>query len=157
MKHSALAQTLKVYNVLSMARNMGDKIKMLRETKGLSRRELARLTNKSEGMIGRIERWEDGYNNPTLNLVLSLAEALEVDPATLVTTDMDAYLKDLTSSGESLILAAKDKEFITYIEKLSSLDSQYRSELMQASLDIAERDPQILPRLRRLLNAAGWT
>ena len=60
MKHSALAQTLKVYNVLSMARNMGDKIKMLRETKGLSRRELARLTNKSEGMIGRIERWEDG-------------------------------------------------------------------------------------------------
>lgn len=54
---------------------VGKKIKVIRQKKGMSLRELANNSGVGKSTIFDIEQ---EYNNPTINTVLSLAEALEV-------------------------------------------------------------------------------
>ncbi len=54
---------------------IGEKIKTLRETNGLSQRELAEKASVSQGMISQIER---GSKSPTIALAQQIADALGV-------------------------------------------------------------------------------
>lgn len=59
----------------------GEKVRELRETKGLSQEELASRAQLHRTYVGGIER---GERNPTLLILLRLASALEVPPSRLV-------------------------------------------------------------------------
>ena len=59
---------------------LGDKLKFLRETKGLSQGGLSKLSEVSVAEICRIEKGE--RQNPSINLLNKLLSALEVDEET---------------------------------------------------------------------------
>ena len=59
----------------------GERLKKLREEKKLSLRALADIAEMDYGNISEIE---NGKINPSLITIISLAEALEVDPGTLL-------------------------------------------------------------------------
>lgn len=69
-------------NVIYMSQEtVGERIKRLREAKGLSQDELAKLANMTGGYLGRLERGEDRYSNPTLSSISAIADALGVEPS----------------------------------------------------------------------------
>ena len=57
--------------------NIGEKIKAIRKSKGLSQKQLAENLNVSEAMISQYER---GIKNPKIETVAKMADALEVTP-----------------------------------------------------------------------------
>ena len=61
---------------------LGNRIRSIREKKRYSLRELA---DKADMAYNSIHRIEQGLVNPQITTVILLAEALEVDPAVLVT------------------------------------------------------------------------
>lgn len=67
-------------------RLMGARIKSLRRGRGLTQDQVAERTGLSVNYLSRIER---GLENPTLGTLLSLAEALKVDPLDLFTFEQE--------------------------------------------------------------------
>lgn len=62
--------------------NLGNRIKSIRESKGMSQEELAKAVGyTSRSTINKIEL---GVNNPPLDKVIKIAEKLEVDPEVLL-------------------------------------------------------------------------
>ena len=59
----------------------GRALRKAREKRGLSQDGLAHKTGYSRNYVGQIER---GEKNPTLRIILDLAEALEVRAATMI-------------------------------------------------------------------------
>lgn len=59
----------------------GTKLRLIREAKGLSQEELAELAGLHRTYVGSVER---GERNPTLLILLKLANALAVPLSTLV-------------------------------------------------------------------------
>lgn len=59
---------------------LGDKLKFLRETRGLSQGALSKISDVSVAEICRIEKGE--RQNPSINLLNKLLSALEVDKET---------------------------------------------------------------------------
>jgi transcriptional regulator with XRE-family HTH domain len=60
----------------------GAKLKSLREQRFLTREELAEKVGSHRDHIGRLER--DEIETPRMTTIRKLAEALDVDPSTLV-------------------------------------------------------------------------
>jgi transcriptional regulator with XRE-family HTH domain len=63
------------------------RVRSLRSDRAWSQPELARRSELSNAMVSMVER---GERTPSLDALASLAEALEVDPATLLALDDDA-------------------------------------------------------------------
>jgi transcriptional regulator with XRE-family HTH domain len=55
-------------------------VKRIRKARGLSQVDLAEMVGVTQGLISKIER---GDANPTLDVILRLANALQVSPALL--------------------------------------------------------------------------
>ncbi len=72
---------------------IGDKVKRLRHEKGLTQKELAKIVGISESTIKMIET---NKNNPSLELLPKLANALEVDPAELLKEDKEDKINSFT-------------------------------------------------------------
>jgi transcriptional regulator with XRE-family HTH domain len=62
-----------IFNRLSI--NIGNRIKILRESKNMSQQDLADLCNFDKGDMSKIE---SGKANPTLKTFLIISQALEV-------------------------------------------------------------------------------
>lgn len=60
---------------------LGNTVRRLREAKGWSQEEMAEKANLHRTYISGIER---GIRNPTLTILFKLADALGVEPGTLV-------------------------------------------------------------------------
>ncbi|MGG0007898.1 helix-turn-helix domain-containing protein [Bacillus tropicus] len=74
---------------------LGKNIRILRKSNGLSISELAKLSKSSPASISQIE---NGNRDATFKLILSIAQALNVEVATLVTPcDEDNYKHDIQS------------------------------------------------------------
>lgn len=67
---------------MKLRRIVARNIRQLRLARGLSQEELADLARLNRNYIGMIER---GENAPTVDVLESLAEALEVEPIVLIT------------------------------------------------------------------------
>ena len=65
---------------------MGANIKRLRETKGLSLRQLSYACNIDNSKISKIEK---GQINITFTTLLQLANALEIHPSELLNTNFE--------------------------------------------------------------------
>jgi putative transcriptional regulator len=63
------------------------RVRSLRAERNWSQPELARRSSLSNAMVSMVER---GERTPSLEALAALAGALEVDPATLLSTDDDA-------------------------------------------------------------------
>ncbi len=68
----------------------GARVRQLRQERGLAQEQFAHLAGMDRTYVSGIER---GRRNPTLDIIVRLAEALEVEPAELLT--------QLSSAGEA--------------------------------------------------------
>lgn len=59
----------------------GSSVRTLRSRKQMTRKQLAEATGIDERYLGSVER---GVANPTLKVIIALAQALEVKPAQLM-------------------------------------------------------------------------
>lgn len=62
-------------------KRFGDNLRVIRQEKGMSQGQLSILSDLPLSQIGRIER---GEVNTTISTLLALADALELEPKTLL-------------------------------------------------------------------------
>ena len=98
---------------------IGEKIKWLRKNKKISQRELAQKTGLS---IGSIQGYEQGRYNPKLEIVLKIADALEISP--------NVFYDDLSQEERESILETKARKadrdnFDSVVNILSNLNDSY--------------------------------
>lgn len=85
-----------------MSQQIGQRIKQWRELRGWNQEDLARRCNVSKSYIGKLERGEEGYTNPTIETVEAIAQGLKIHPNELL------YAGDLNSK-ESTDSPVKEK------------------------------------------------
>jgi len=64
--------------------NVGKKIRLYREAKGLSQQDLAALCNFEKSNLSRLEA---GRTNPTISTLLKISQALEIQLSDLLVFD----------------------------------------------------------------------
>jgi transcriptional regulator with XRE-family HTH domain len=79
---------------------LGQRIKELRKSKGFSQEKLAEKAETSPNYLSRIER---GTDNPTLDMLIKLANALEVEMWEMFDFGHVKSHKELKESIQSLI------------------------------------------------------
>jgi len=88
---------------------LGQRISERRRQLGLSQEELAHRLKTNQRQVSR---YENAQNDPTVNVLLAIAEALHTTPAWLLGFDDDPESPDLSTDEWELIerYRAKDKE-----------------------------------------------
>ena len=86
-----------------LSRNLGERIRKIRELKGLSQKELAKLVGKTPGMISR---YETAIESPSTATFVKIANALDVDARALlcgnVNADKGFLINEMTSEWNRL-------------------------------------------------------
>ena len=72
----------------SMAKKIGDRIRTLRENRGMTRAQLAGLCNVH---ATQIHRYENGTTSPTAERIVTLSHALRVSPDALLRDDPKTF------------------------------------------------------------------
>lgn len=85
-------------SVTNDSEEIGEKIKELRKSKGISQKELAQKTGLS---IGSIQGYEQGRYNPKLEAIAKIADALETEP--------DNFCDVLLQHSENVSIGGKIK------------------------------------------------
>ncbi|MDD4190937.1 MAG: helix-turn-helix transcriptional regulator [Mangrovibacterium sp.] len=67
--------------ITELQRKIGEKIRMLRESKGISQQNLAAICNFEKANLSRIE---SGRTNPTVSTLYKISQALEVSLSEIV-------------------------------------------------------------------------
>jgi len=93
---------------------LGARIKELRKIKGLSQEGLAEKVDISPNYLGRIER---GKENPTLDMLLRLAEALGVELWEICDFGHQMTIKDIKETLHRLVKEA-DEERLRLLIKI---------------------------------------
>ena len=78
-------------NVVFPEYNLGERIKFLRTTRGLSQAQLAKSAGMSQPTIAQIE---SGRKDPSVQTLTQIANVLDVESAALFSTD-DVFVFDL--------------------------------------------------------------
>jgi transcriptional regulator with XRE-family HTH domain len=98
---------------------LGARIKSLRQGRGRTQEQVAEQTGLSVNYLSRIER---GLENPTLNTLLGVAEALKVEPVELFTLDHEeSDPRRLRQLLGRLITEAKEDQLRQAVRVLRSL------------------------------------
>ena len=89
---------------------IGDRIKLKREQKGLSQRELAIIANTSNASVSR---WETDSRDITAENIISICNALEVTPTWLLIGEEDVSKHDTikNSTNDTLTLRELSDNF----------------------------------------------
>ena len=98
---------------VSKEETIGERIKRIRESKGMSQKDLASKCGIIYQTIGKYER---GVLNPKITTIIDIANALEVQ------VDDILDLKSARNLKRNMILNPRDMEVIKYHEKIE-LDS----------------------------------
>ena len=83
---------------------IGERIRLYRENRGLSQMELAELIEVSNS---RISNWEQGQNRPDADILARLCRALEVSPSELL--DVHLSTDELNDQERKVIKAYRTK------------------------------------------------
>jgi transcriptional regulator with XRE-family HTH domain len=106
-----------------LSTRIANRVRNLRIERGWSQPELARLSSLSNAMVSMVER---GERTPSLEALASLATALDVDPAILLTADesasMRADARRLAEELTDLKLPRADIEALRRIARALSQD-----------------------------------
>jgi transcriptional regulator with XRE-family HTH domain len=99
-------------------RTVGDNIRLHRENKGLTRKDLEDKTKITQQHIGRIER---GETNPTLEVLFLLSDALKVP--------LSSFLGDYPTKLDTLIKKYKFTEKNDLYRLLIAFDKLDKAEI----------------------------
>lgn len=69
-----------------LQQKIGERIRFLRESKGISQQNLAAICNFEKGNLSRIEA---GRTNPTISTLYKISQALEVTISELVDVEIE--------------------------------------------------------------------
>ena len=72
-------------------KQFGDHLRALRKARGLSQADLGESANLNDKYLGELER---GEGNPSLEVLMKLAKALDIDLATLVGDEVTRLGRD---------------------------------------------------------------
>lgn len=106
-----------------MSTDFGNKLKTVREEKGLKREDIAFKIGTSAAIIGRYERNE---RTPSIDIAKNIAEALDVSLDYLV--------------GDTSVLL-KDKKMLYRLEVLQKVNPDYKDRILYM-LDVMLKDAQ---------------
>ena len=84
-------QNKKISKLETPEYDLGERLRYLRELRGLTQKQLAHLANVSQATIAHVEK---STKDPSVETMRKLAEALDVHVATLFSTN-DVYVFDL--------------------------------------------------------------
>jgi transcriptional regulator with XRE-family HTH domain len=100
-------------------KRLGLRIKSLRKMKGYTQEKLAEIIDINPKYLSSVERGEE---NPTLDLLLRLAEGLKVDPHAIFQFAYEGERSQrLRKKLESLIAEVKDEEVPRVVRVLEAL------------------------------------
>jgi putative transcriptional regulator len=114
---------------------MGDRIKKLRDQRGMTQKDLAAACDLKPPYVFEIER---GYANITMRTALRLANALSVSPRDLLTTAS-------SEEADKRLLQDKVTRIIVALTKIVEDETQAVSEVV----DSVQALEKTLPRVRR--------
>lgn len=97
---------------------IGQRIKELRKRKGLSQEELAERAKTSINYLSRMER---GTENPTLDMLLKIADALEVETWELFDSGHHVSTKELKETLSRLLKEADEEHLRLAIKVFRSV------------------------------------
>ena len=107
-----------------MSENIGSKIQKLREDKGLSQEQVARMAGLSVGYLSKLEQGAETHQNPTLKTLKSIAKILEVPLYILTVED---GIKELEKGWKALSkhsqLPKKLESLVNSVKQQSSVRS----------------------------------
>lgn len=106
-----------------MSTDFGNRLKVVRDEKGLKREDIANKIGTSPAIIGRYER---GERTPSIEIAKKIAEALDVSLDYLV--------------GDTTVLL-KDKKMIYRLEVLQKVNPTYKDRILYM-LDLMLKDAQ---------------
>jgi len=108
-----------------LSNRIANRVRNLRIERTWSQPELARRSNLSNAMVSMVER---GERTPSLEALASLAAALEVDPAILLSVDESAAMKAdarrLATELSELKLPRADTEALRRIARALAAEHQ---------------------------------
>ncbi|MCP5468747.1 MAG: helix-turn-helix transcriptional regulator [Deltaproteobacteria bacterium] len=120
-----------------MAQDYGSRIRKLRDAKQLTIEELAGKAGITAGYLGRLERGESGYDNPTLATIEAIARALELHPAVILFGKILSPEIELNHSGNIIVSDNVEKRFITKFRKLTGkLERNSIEKIMDAFIEL---------------------
>ncbi len=82
---------------------IGERIRYLRESKGITQAELAQLIHISPSFMNRLEK---GSSTPSLEYICSISDALDITPQDIL-CDLFVYNDDLSTPEKIKILVQK--------------------------------------------------
>ncbi len=106
-----------------MSMDFGNRLKQIREEKGIKREDVATKIGTSAAIIGRYER---GERTPSIDIAKNIAEALDVSLDYLV--------------GDTSVLL-KDKKMLYRLEVLQKVNPAYKDRILYM-LDLMLKDAQ---------------
>lgn len=106
-----------------MSMDFGNRLKQIREEKGLKREDVASKIGTSAAIVGRYER---GERTPSIDIAKNIAEAIEVSLDYLV--------------GDTSVLL-KDKKMLYRLEVLQKVNPAYKDRILYM-LDLMLKDAQ---------------
>lgn len=106
-----------------MSTDFGNRLKVVREEKGLKREDIAKQIGTSAAIIGRYERNE---RTPSVDIAKKIAEAMDVSLDYLV--------------GDTSVLV-KDKKMMYRLEVLQKVNPAYKDRILYM-LDLMLKDAQ---------------
>lgn len=93
--------------------NIGEKIRKVREAKGLSQKEISAMVNMDQSQYSKIE---NGKTDPTTSTLEKIAKALGIDVSELFVSDK--IFKDINSADKTIM------EKLRLIELLDNKEQQ---------------------------------
>jgi transcriptional regulator with XRE-family HTH domain len=93
--------------------NVGDKIRKVREAKGLSQKEISAMVNMDQSQYSKIE---NGKTDPTTGTIEKIAKALGIEISELFVND--TIFKDINSADKTIM------EKLRLIELLDNKEQQ---------------------------------
>jgi len=97
---------------------IGSRIKELRKKKGLSQEQLSEKADITPNYLSRIER---GTENPTLDMLIRLAAALDVEMWEIFDCRHRGSLKDLRSVLNKISVDADDNQLMLAVKILRAV------------------------------------
>lgn len=96
---------------MNIKERTGEKIKRIRLEKGLTQKELAKLSNMYESQI---RKYENGQANPKIETLQKIATAMDI-PVSLLKSDFDFHIEELEE---------KIKLYFTSVESQIKIENQ---------------------------------
>ncbi|HXU03150.1 MAG TPA: helix-turn-helix transcriptional regulator [Polyangia bacterium] len=117
----------------SIRQLFGRRLRALRRLRGFTQEELGERSDVSGKLVGQIER---GTGNPTLEVIVGLADALSVEPAALLQFEEDRAGGSVERAAGAF---AAREQVARYLARKPSAEVEKALRLLEVALGDAEK------------------